>query len=222
MDKPHLRAQFLQAMEFRHACKTFDPARRIPDEDFQFLLEVAHLSPTSFGFELWRLVVVQDPALRERLKDVSWGAQGHLPTASHFVVLTVQRGESLSFDHGYLSWLLRDVKHLPAERVEGMRARFDSFVKEDFKLTPPQRLTDWAARQAYLAMGNMMTAAATIGIDSCPIEGFHQENVEAVLDGHGSYDRASQAVVCMLAFGYRVQEQKPRIRRNLSDSVGWA
>lgn len=216
------RARFMDAMEFRHSCKTFDPRREIPDEDFAFLLEVARLSPSSFGFEPWRLVSVQDRPLRERMREVSWGAQGQLPTASRFLAITVQRGQELTFGDGYIGRLLRDTRELPPERIEGSKARFGSFASDDFRLDTPERLTEWAARQAYIVLANLMTAAAFIGIDTCPIEGFHQEKLESVLDGHGGYDRATQAVVCMLAFGFRVNEQKPRLRRPISDCVGWA
>lgn len=221
-DSTDARTRFLQAMDFRHACKTFDPQRKIPEADFAFLLEVARLSPTSFGFEPWRLVAVQDPELRDRLRVVSWGAQGQLPTASHFLAITVVRGQELNFGSGHIGQLLRETRGLPPERLEGAKARFSSFTADDFKLDTPERLTEWAARQSYILLGNLMTAAAYLEIDSCPIEGFHQDNLEAILDGHGGYDRRTHAVVCMVALGYRTQEQKPRLRRPMADCVGWA
>ena len=79
-----LKQQFEKMMNFRHACKVFDESRKIPDDDFQYILQSARLSPSSFGFEPWHFLVVQDPALREKLQVHTWGAQGTLPTASHF------------------------------------------------------------------------------------------------------------------------------------------
>lgn len=208
-------------MTFRHATKSFDPDRKIPEEDFAFLLETARLSPSSFGFEPWRLIVVQDRELRERLKAVSWGAQGQLPTASHFVAMTVLRGEQLAPRGDYLARLLAEGKGLPADRQEGAKVRFEDFIDHDFHLDSPEKLTEWAARQGYIVLGNLLTAAAFLGIDSCPIEGFTQESVESELKGHGGYDPLTHAVVCLAAFGYRTQDPRPKVRRPLEQSVGW-
>ena len=79
--------QFLEAMRFRHACKEFDSSRRIPETEFEAILEAGRLSPSSFGFEPWKFLVVQSMSLREKMRDVCWGGQGQLPTASHVVVL---------------------------------------------------------------------------------------------------------------------------------------
>jgi len=220
-DTAGLRTQLRQAFEFRHAAKSFDPTRKISAEDFDLLLEVARLSPTSFGFEPWRLLVVQNPEVREAMKAVSWGAQGQLPTASHFVVFTVLRGQELDPQGPYLSRLLTEVKQMPADRQAGMKAKFADFLAKEFRLDTPEKVTHWAARQAYIVLGNMMTAAAVLGIDSCPIEGFDQAQLEAVLDGQGGYDKTTHAVVCTAAFGYRAQEPRPKVRKPLAESVAW-
>jgi nitroreductase len=215
------RDQFRQALQLRHATKSFDPSRKITPEDFQFLLEAAHLSPTSFGLEPWRLVVVQDPALRESLKTVTWGAQGQLPTSSHFVALTVLRGTELEPQGSYIPGHLAS-KGYPADRVAGTQAKLAGFFHDEQNFATPELRTEWAARQAYIALGNMMTAAAFVGIDSCPIEGFHQKKLEEILAGHGGYDPKTHAVVCLAAFGYREKEPHARLRKPLDQSVGWA
>ena len=84
----------LDAFNFRHACKTFDPARKIAEADFRFILETGRLSPSSFGYEPWRFLVIQDMALREKLLGVTWGGKGQFPTASH-VVAILARGEDM-------------------------------------------------------------------------------------------------------------------------------
>ena len=78
----------IDAYYFRHACKTFDADKTISDQDFATILETGRLSPSSFGYEPWRFLVVQDRALRDKLKPAVWGAQGTLPTASHFHCLS--------------------------------------------------------------------------------------------------------------------------------------
>ena len=79
--------KFLEAMKFRHATKEFDSTKKISDEDFDTVLEYGILSPSSFGFEPWKFLVVQNENLRTKLKEFSWGAQGTLPTASHFMII---------------------------------------------------------------------------------------------------------------------------------------
>ena len=81
------RQEILNSFHFRHAIKTFDPTKKIPEDDFNVILEAARLSPSSCGYEPWKFLIVQNQEFRERLKEISPGAQGHLPTASHFVII---------------------------------------------------------------------------------------------------------------------------------------
>lgn len=81
------KQEILDAFNFRHATKVFDPTKKISKEDFSFILETGRLSPSSVGYEPWKFLIVQNKEFRERLKEVAWGAQGQLPTASHFVII---------------------------------------------------------------------------------------------------------------------------------------
>lgn len=85
------REDILDAFKFRHATKKFDESKKISEEDFNVILESGRLSPSSFGFEPWRFVVIQNRELREELKPVTWGAQGQLPTASHYVAILCRK-----------------------------------------------------------------------------------------------------------------------------------
>lgn len=212
----------LEAFHFRHACKAFDPERKIPDEDFAFLLEIGRLSPASFGFEPWQFVVIQDRALRDRLKSVTWGAQGQLPTASHFVAILARRATDMRHDSPWLLNLMRNVQHFDADRIAQRLARYRSFQEDDFQLADnPRALFDWSCRQCYIALGNMMTAAALIGIDSCPIEGFNTQAAETLLDEAGLLEEGHLGLAVMCAFGYRVKPQTPKLRQPLADLVRW-
>jgi len=213
----------LEALHFRHATKRFDADRRISDAEFQTILEAARLSPTSFGLELWRLVVVQDTALRSQLMEGFWGGQGQWPTASHVVVLTVPRGDTFDPHGEDLPRYLREVKQYAEDRVQGTLTRLQGFFDREFHLETATKRTEWAARQSYIVLANMMTVAASLGIDSCPMEGFDLDTFEAKLDGQGGFDRRTHAVSCVVAFGYRSQEAPARKRRPFSEAViGWA
>ena len=77
----------LNAFRFRHACKSYDAAKKIPADDFAYILETARLSPSSFGLESWHFLMVQNRTLREELRDIAWGAAEKIMDCSHFVIL---------------------------------------------------------------------------------------------------------------------------------------
>ncbi|BCB02685.1 NAD(P)H-dependent oxidoreductase [Bacillus sp. KH172YL63] len=219
-DKEKRKQDILDAYHFRHATKEFDPDKKVTDEDFHFIMETARLSPSSFGFEPWRFVVIQSPALREKIKQAAWGAYGKLPEASHFVVILARTKKDTKYDSDYLQDHFKRVKNLPEEHMKKYLERIEQFQKEDFDLLEGERpLYDWAGKQTYIALGNMMTAAAQIGIDSCPIEGFDIEKMNELLDGEGLLENGSFSISVMVAFGYRVKDPAPKSRRPYEDIV---
>lgn len=182
-DKDVLKDEILNAFHFRHATKEFDSEKKISDDDFRFILELGRLSPSSFGFEPWRFVVVQNPQLREKIRNTAWGAYGKLPAASHFVIILARTKLDTRYDSDYLK---SHFKHLPEEHMAKLLERIEEFQKVDFNLLDGDwPLFDWASKQTYIALANMMTAAAQIGIDSCPIEGFNMEKMNKLLDEEG-------------------------------------
>jgi nitroreductase len=211
----------LDAFNFRHACKTFDPAKRISDEDFRFILETGRLSPSSFGLEPWRFLVIQDMALRDRLLTVTWGAKGQFPTASHVIALLVRR-DDMTAGSEFTERFMREVQHHPDDVIARRSGVLRKFQDQDFAMDSPRARFDWSCRQAYIALGNMMTAAALIGIDSCPIEGFVQSEAEAILEEAGWLENGRFGLAVMAAFGYRINPQPTKTRQALEDVVRWA
>lgn len=215
------KQDILDAFNFRHACKEFDAGKKIDAADFEFILETARLSPSSFGFEPWRFVVIQDMALRERLLPVTWGAKKQFPTASHVIAILVRKGD-MRYDSDYLRHFMHDVKHLSDEAIEARTGVFKKFQESDFKLLDSERaLFDWACKQAYIALANMMTGAAMIGIDSCPIEGFDMTGAEKVLSEAGIMNPDYFGLAVMVAFGYRKNPQPEKTRQAMSQVVQW-
>lgn len=210
----------LDAFNFRHACKTFDPARKIAEADFRFILETGRLSPSSFGYEPWRFLVIQDMALREKLLGVTWGAKGQFPTASH-VVAILARGEDMRSGSAYTERLMREVKHFPEDVIARRNAVYKTFQESDFQLREPRALFDWSCRQAYIALANMMTAAALIGVDSCPIEGFGQAGADRILAEAGLLEDGHFGLAVMVAFGYRIDPQPAKTRQTLEQVTRW-
>ena len=221
MNIPNIaKSDILNAFNFRHATKEFDATKKVSDEDIKFILETAHLSPSSFGFEPWHFIVVQDKELRELLKPVAWGAPLKLDTASHFVLGLSMKAPMVKHDSAYIMQMMKDVKQLPQEVIEMYSKFYREFQERDFDLDTDKKLFDWSSKQTYIALGNMMTAAALIGIDSCPIEGFHQEKAEALLKEKFDVDTDKYGLSFMAAFGYRKADpEHGKSRRNFEDIV---
>jgi len=202
-------SEFLKAMAFRHACKTFDTEKQIPSEEFESMLEVARTSPSSFGMEPWRLIVVRNPNLRKALKSACWN-QNQITDSSELVVFTTNN-DTVRSGTPYVRKMF-ERRGLSAEAVNTYMGVYKNYLEPiecDEVL-----LENWTAKQCYIALANMMTYAATLEIDSCPIEGFDKEEVEAILDLEYGY---SAAVIC--AFGYRVNPQSPQMRLDLKQIV---
>jgi nitroreductase len=201
---------FMQAMSFRHACKKFDPARTIPADEFQQILEFAHLSPSSFGMEHWRFVVVQTPELRAKLREVCWN-QPQITESSHVVVILAKTAD-VEPGSEYVQRLFERRGLLEAAK-QAYLAKYAAHY--DAEIRPYMNTFAWSSKQCYIALANMMTGAASLGIDSCPIEGMSKEGVETLLE----IDTQRYGVAVAVAFGYRAGEQTPRLRQALDDLV---
>ena len=214
--------EIIDAFYFRHACKIFDKTKKISSEDFNTILESARLSPSSFGFEPWQFLVVQDMKLREKLLSVTWGAQNILPTASHYVIILARKKPTLLYNSDYITHMMYDVHKIPKEKAEARRAKYKKFQEEDFDLLSDDRyIFDWACKQTYIALGNMMSVAAMLGIDSCAVEGFEREKIEKIMKEDFGVDTDIFGVSVMVGFGYRLNEQPPKTRQKLEDIVKW-
>ncbi len=221
-EKETLKKEIIDAFYFRHATKEFNPEKKIPEDDFRFILEAARLSPSSFGFEPWRFLVVQSEGLREKIKNTAWGAYGKLPEASHFVVILARTKLDTKYDSAYLQDHFKNKKQMPAEFMENYLKRIEEFQKTDFDLLDGDRpLFDWASKQTYIALANMMTVAAQIGVDSCPIEGFNREQMNQLLAEEGLLEDGHFGISVMAAFGYRAKEPNKKTRRPYEDVVKW-
>ena len=215
------KQEILSTFHFRHACKEFDRSKIIPKDDFEFILETARLSPSSYGLEPWHFVVVQDKNLREQLKSCAWGALLKLDTASHFVLCLTMKQPLMKWDSDYIPRFMRAVQHMPEDVIKMRCELIENTQKYDSDLLDERKLFDWTSKQSFIAMGNMMTAAAMIGIDSCPIGGFKQEETEALLQSAFAIDTKLYGISYMLAFGYRLHAPKTKTRRPIEEVVSW-
>lgn len=212
----------IDVFHYRHATKEFDTNRKLSGVDMDFILRVANLSPSSFGFEPWHFVVVQDPELREALRPIVTGAPLRLNTASHFVLGLSMKSSMTRWDSDYIMHMLKEVKQFPEPSIKRYLGLYKEFQEHDFALDTDRKMFDWASKQSYIALGNMLTAAAMIGIDSCPIEGFIQEEAEVLLREKLGVDTEKYGLSYMVAFGYRKSSPKhAKSRRDIGDMITW-
>jgi nitroreductase len=188
----------LAALRFRYATKAFDPARKIPAETWDAFEKSLVLTPSSFGLQPWKFLVVENPEIREKLKAASWN-QPQLTDASHLVVLTA-RTDLTQADID--SWIARlsEIQGTPIEALAGLSGMISSFSSA---MTPAEKQA-WNTRQVYIALGQLMTSAAVLGIDSCPLEGISPADYDTILGLPGT--GYATAVAC--ALGYRSPEDK--------------
>ena len=206
------REEVVALQHQRYATKKFDPARRISDEDWATLVEVGRLAPSSLGFEPWKMLLLNNEEMKQDLKSIAWGAVSMLDGASHFVIYLARKG--VNYETPYIEKLMQEVRHRSYDPESAYAHRIKSFQESDFKLNDERSLFDWASKQTYIQMANMMNAAVLMGMDSCPIEGFDKDKVEAYLESKGVLDTSEFGVSVMCAFGYRNEEIKPKVRWN--------
>lgn len=219
-NKQQVKEQVLKAMNDRHATKVYDATRKITEEDFNYILEAGRLSPSSLGSEPWKFLVVQDPALREKMMDVASGAVEKLKTASHFVVILSRK--EVRYDSEYLQNHMRTVQHYPEDMMDMITDQYRMFQEGGNILESNRSLNDWSSKQTYIALGNMLTAAAMIGIDSSPMEGFWADELDALLEEEGLLEDSAYSASVLAAFGYRKEDPKrDKTRRPIEEVVKW-
>ena len=162
----------------------------------------------------------------KKISDEDWNAHGwgiHAGLeASHLVVFLTRKKVDLEFDSPYVRYIQETVKQLPAEIDAAYREKYAQFTTSDYKTFESERAAfDWASKQAYIVVANMMTMAAYEGLDSCALEGFNQDDMTALLgDELGLFDTKHFGISVMAAFGYRDEEpHRNKTRRTLDEIV---
>ena len=189
----------LAQLRWRYAVKKFDPARKIPAATWSALEEALVLSPSSYGLQPWRFIVVNDPAVRALLRPASWN-QPQTTDASHYVVFAARVALSEADVDRYVA-RIAEVRGVTAESLAPFRGMMVGGVVEGM---PPERRDHWAAHQVYIALGNLMTAAAAIGVDTCPMEGISPAKYDEILGL--AADGFHTVVAC--AAGYRAADDR--------------
>ncbi|OIO39382.1 MAG: NAD(P)H-dependent oxidoreductase [Candidatus Omnitrophica bacterium CG1_02_49_16] len=197
----------VEALKWRYATKVFDSTKKISSSDWKTLEEALILSPSSYGLQPWKFFVITDPATRQKLLPLSWN-QKQVTECSHFVVF-LGRTEMALADVEKLILVMSQVQ----KRDKAALDMYRGAIMGDLVNGPRKaNITEWVSRQVYIALGNFMTSAAMLGIDTCPMEGLDPIKYDEVLGLKGT--GYVTKVAC--AAGYRLASDKyaslPKVR----------
>ena len=196
---PVSTTQLLEVLRWRYAVKQFDATKKIPADTWAALEESLVLSASSFGLQPYRFLVIGDPAMRTKLLPHSWG-QNQVVDASHYVVFAGRTKMTAKEIDGFIQ-LTASTRGQTLDSLKGLHGMMTgSILSEKFQAN----VGHWAAAQAYIALGNLLTSAALLGVDACPMEGFVPAEYDRILDLPG---QGFASVVCC-ALGYRAGTDK--------------
>jgi nitroreductase len=205
--QPISNETLLAQLRWRYATKKFDPTRKISADDWRTLEEALVLTPSSYGLQPWKFIVITDPVTKEKLVPVSWG-QRQVADASHLVLFAIKTNLTAD-DIDHFLKRIAAVRGLNKDSLATYRQMMVGDVVEGDR---SKVVAEWAARQVYIALGNFLTSAAMLGIDTCPMEGFEPAKYDEIL---GLPARGLAATVAAVA-GYRAADDKyamlPKVR----------
>lgn len=168
--------QLIDQLSWRYATKSYDPTRKISAAEWQTLEEALVLSPSSLGLQPWTFLVVDDPAVRAQLLLASYG-QPQIVDASHLVVFATKPNLGEADIDAHIR-RTAEVRGISVESLAGLRAMAARSIVQG--MNEIERRT-WAVNQTYIALGNLVTSAAMLGIDATPMEGFEKSRYDEIL-----------------------------------------
>lgn len=204
-------SNLLEDLNWRYATKKFDPNKKISAEDFETIKEAINLSPTSYGLQLYKVLIVEDEEIRKQLQPASWGQSQIVDADKLFVFCNYKNIK----DEDIIEFadLKAEKLGMPKEKMKG----YSDFIIAKLGERTAEENANWTAKQAYIALGNLMHACAALRIDSCPMEGFEADKYDEILGL--SAQNLEAAVVATV--GYRSEEDQtayaPKVRKALSE-----
>lgn len=205
----------LEQLRWRYAVKKFDPTRSIPADVWHVLEQTLVLTPSSYGLQPWRFEVVTDPAIKRQLPALSWG-QSQVVDASHVVVFAIRSPLTVEHVERYIE-RITEVRGTPPDALRGFQRMIVQSIEQAHAAN---QLDEWNARQVYIALGSFMTAAALLGIDTCPMEGIEHARYDEFFDLTSAGYKT--AVVCVA--GYRAADDRAasqaKVRFKTDDVIG--
>ncbi len=203
LDMEQRKEEFLKAYGSRFACKKFDTSREVSRSDMEFILEAGKLTPSSFGFEPWKFLAIENKELKDKIFDTAPRLATAMKTADKVIVILAKNSSELRYSSGYVNHMLRDVQKLNDSQAKAVKEGFRKFQeRESSSVYDTMSIYHWSWRQSYLPLATMITAASQIGVATCPIEEYNEKELERLLEDEGVLNRNEYSVSVLLAVGY--------------------
>jgi nitroreductase len=207
-----MKKEIVEALKWRYAVQVFDSSKKIKDEDLKTILEAGRLTPSSYGIEAWKFLVVENPEVRAKLREAGYG-QPKISEASHLIVLARRTDMKENISQERIDRTAQTFK-VEASSLSGFKEVIDGAISS----RTAEALDSWAAKQVYIPLGTMIETASLLEIDSAPMEGFDPQKYDEIL---GLKEKNLSATV-LLALGYRGEDEaaaRPKVRREFEDVV---
>ena len=208
-----MASNILEQLEWRYATKKFDETKKVSSEKINLLKEAFNLTATSYGLQPLKLLVVSNPEKIKDLVPMSYN-QGQVGNASHIFIICIENNVDTNFIKNYFN-LVEKTRNTPRKILSS----FEEFLIDDFSKKTLEEKNEWATKQAYLALGNLLTVCALEEIDACPIEGFVPNQYDDFLK---LADKGLNSVLVM-AVGHRAEDDMfsdlKKVRRGVDEVV---
>ena len=202
----------VEILKWRYATKKFDSTKKLSPAKMNVLKEAFNLTATSYGLQPLKLLIIGNQAIKDSLVEHSWG-QKQVSNASHVLVICIHT----TIDASYIKKYFKRVKEL-RNTPDEILSKFENFLIEDFNNKSDEEISLWATKQAYIAMGNLLTVCAIEKIDACPMEGFVSDEYDKLLD----LKRKGLKSVLVMPVGYRADDDifsdMKKVRKQVADS----
>ena len=203
----------IKSLQWRYATKKFDANKTLGKEKLDILTQAFNLTATSFGLQPLKLIVFKDKKLQAELVKYSMDQQ-QVAQASHILIFCIDT----TIDKTYIEAYFNRIKAIRSTADDILKP-FKDYLIDDFESQTQNDIEDWATKQAYLAMGNLLTVCAIEGIDSCPMEGFTPEKYDEIFN---LKEKGLKSVLVM-PIGYRAEDDMfadlAKVRKNVNESV---
>ena len=199
----------IESLKWRYATKKLDTEKKVSDADIAVLKEAINLTPSSYGLQPYKVLDIQSAELREKLKTASFG-QPQVTDASHLFVFVA--GDDLTDAHvdAFIE-LTAKTQQISPDGLKG----YGDFMKSVFGSRTPEQKHQWAARQAYIALGTLVNVAAEMGLDVSSMEGFDPAQYDEILQLKGT----GYSTVVIAAIGYRSAGDEAQFRAKVRKPV---
>ena len=201
--------KLIENLKWRYATKKFDNTKNVSDSAIEKLKQAVQLSASSYGLQLYKILIIKDPEIKQKLRPASWD-QSQITDCSHlFVICNYTNVEDKHVDE-YIS-LKAETQQIPIDKLEG----YSDFMKKTISAQSEKEQQAWTARQTYIALGNLLAACAELKIDACPMEGFEADKYNEIL---GLKSKNLNASV-IAAVGYRSDEDQTQHQSKVRKSL---